>query len=188
MFESVLWCVPVAIFWSWKWLPAPLLLGLLLGVLVLRSGVGYIYGRGKDFGLQRRLLISSGLILVGMIGMRWVNKEWAFVFYPPMVSGVMGCMFLYSFFVPPCLIDQFALVKGLTVNKKEQKYTKKLTLAWGFFCWTNMVISLGVTLMGSQSWWIWYNGFFSYMLMGLFFMGEYGVRSFYKARFSDEIK
>lgn len=186
--DLALWAVPFVTMWAWQWVSAYWLLGVLLGVLIIKTFIGVTLGKGQNWGLQRRLLMSTCLILGSSVVVSIISPHWAFLLYPAVVSGIMGGLFFYSLLVPPCLIGQFALAMRSDVPEEAWGYLSKVTLVWGLFCWMNMTTSLIISCYGTKSLWLFYNGGLSYGLMGLLFVGEYGVRCFYKAQLASSSK
>ena len=54
-------------------------------------------------------------------------------------------------------------------------YAKKATIAWSLFLTVNTIVSF-ITVFMSDTIWMVYNGFISYLLMGIMMLGEYIVR------------
>ena len=85
-------------------------------------------------------------------------------------------LFSFSLFRPPSVIEQIARLKELDLPEFAIPYTRKVTTAWcGYFVF-NGAIALYTVLVADMEFWALYNGFISYLLMGLLFAGEYIVR------------
>ena len=85
-------------------------------------------------------------------------------------------VFSFSLFKPPSVIETFARLKEKNLNKKGIKYTEKVTLIWCLFFIINGCISFYTALYSELEFWMLYNGFISYILMGCLFLGEFLVR------------
>lgn len=60
-------------------------------------------------------------------------------------------------------------------------YTRNLTYVWALFTFLNFLVSFG-TIFFSEKIWAIYNGFISYVLVGLIFIIEYIVRGFFRKK------
>ncbi len=94
--------------------------------------------------------------------------------YPVLMNALVGFSFAFSLYKTP-LITVFAQKIGHTLSPKAIEYTRKATIAWTFFIFFNMFLSLTTVFMSDFVWSL-YNGFISYLLIGMMFMGEYIVR------------
>jgi uncharacterized membrane protein len=54
-------------------------------------------------------------------------------------------------------------------------YTRKVTQAWCLFFLINGSMSV-MSIFYSEEWWVLYNGFIAYILIGLMLAGEYFIR------------
>jgi uncharacterized membrane protein len=61
------------------------------------------------------------------------------------------------------------------LTDQEIKYTKNATLAWAIFMACNTIISF-ITLFLPMKIWVLYNGFISYILIGVMMISEYITR------------
>jgi uncharacterized membrane protein len=55
-------------------------------------------------------------------------------------------------------------------------YTRKVNIVWCVFFALNGIIALLTAVWASLEIWMLYNGFISYLLMGILFSGEYLIR------------
>ncbi|MCU4676660.1 hypothetical protein N7931_13565 [Catenovulum sp. 2E275] len=119
-------------------------------------------------------LVTAATTVLLLYG-SFTQSELALKLYPVVVSACFLVVFAYSLFKPPAVIT---LIASLT-EKLDQagiRYTQKVTLVWCIFFLFNCIIaSLSIYLNQGQYWLI-YNGFISYLLMGILLGTEYLVR------------
>jgi len=99
-----------------------------------------------------------------------------FKLYPLLVNCSLFMVFAFSFLKPPSVIETFARLKEKNLNEQGVKYTEKVTLVWCAFFLMNGAISLYTALYSDIEYWMLYNGFISYALMGTLFSAEFLVR------------
>ena len=68
------------------------------------------------------------------------------------------------------------------LDAQAMNYTRHVTEAWVIFFLVNASISLWTALHADLALWTLYNGFISYLLIGLMFGGEYILRLFVKRK------
>ena len=74
------------------------------------------------------------------------------------------------------MIERFARLAEPDLPPEGVIWTKKVTIVWCGFFVVNAVIALGTVLFTSTKIWVLYNGFISYLLMGVLLLGEYFLR------------
>jgi uncharacterized membrane protein/acyl-CoA synthetase (AMP-forming)/AMP-acid ligase II len=110
------------------------------------------------------------------------TKEFLFLrFYPVFINTLMLCTFGITFIIPPVMIFRFALLQDKTLNTSPQKdrvyrYCVTVTLIWCLFFAANGAFALFTVLSENNKLWLIYNGFISYILLGILFFGEMIVR------------
>lgn len=102
--------------------------------------------------------------------------------YPVAVSLGLAFGFIWSLFYPPSAIERIARLTEPNLNAHGVGYTRKVTICWIMFFVVNAVISSYTALYTDLATWTLYNGFISYVLMGLLFSIEFIVRYFVKRR------
>ena len=102
-------------------------------------------------------------------------------YYPVTVNFIFFVIFFASLFAKETLIQKIAKTMDGILTEKTAAYTRKLTYIWCFFTFFNFVVSL-ITVFMPDKYWILYNGFISYLLMGILFIGEYLVRINFRKR------
>ncbi len=103
-------------------------------------------------------------------------------YYPVIVNFVLFCIFFGSTFSEKTVIQKMAKLMEPNIKPKALEYTRRLTYIWSIFMLANFFISLATVFMSEKVWAI-YNGFLSYMLVGVFFIIEYMVRINFKKKY-----
>ena len=96
-------------------------------------------------------------------------------YYPPICNLTIFLIFFLSLFAKETIIQKFARIWGDKLEGSALRYTRTITYIWCVFLFINFLISVW-TLFLSDEIWIIYNGFVSYILVGLMFGIEYIVR------------
>jgi len=105
-------------------------------------------------------------------------------FYPVLVSVGLLSVFVWSLLFPPTVIEQLARLKEPDLPPSGVVYTRKVTKIWCGFFVVNGAIATGTVYHGDGIWTL-YNGFISYLLMGLLFAGEWLFRQYYRSQHDD---
>jgi uncharacterized membrane protein len=141
-------------------------------------------------GFMRLPLMSAGAAGNGWLAITlllspialWVNHFLALKLYPVLVNAAMLGVFTYSLFVPPSIVEQFARRREPDLAPQSVAYTRRVTQVWCVFFALNGGVALVTALWASVATWSLYNGFIAYLLMGVLFAGEYGIRCNFKRR------
>jgi len=105
-----------------------------------------------------------------------------FKFYPPVVNFCIFLIFFTSIFQEKTVIQKMALLMEPDANEAVMTYTRNLTYVWAVFTFLNFLVSLA-TVFSSEKIWAIYNGFISYVLVGLVFIIEYIIRGNFKKKY-----
>ena len=143
---------------------SPLTVGLALVVfLILRLLLQrHRRARRSEFGIYLAVLAAITVLLM-------VNELLAIKTYPVLISLSFAVVFGYSLFNPPTIIERFARMMEGELDEQAIRYTRN-------------VISLWTALYGDLATWTLYNGFISYILIGLMFGGEFLLRQYVKRK------
>ncbi|HLI79450.1 MAG TPA: hypothetical protein VKV03_05675 [Candidatus Binataceae bacterium] len=96
--------------------------------------------------------------------------------YPVLVSLALAAAFAYSLLRPPTIVEQFARLRHPDLPLEVNSYLRKVTLAWLAFFLFNAAISAMTAISGSLKLWTLYNGFISYLAIGMMFAAEFLIR------------
>lgn len=162
---------PFIVWFSLDTLPAAF-----LGLLLLGLGVGRLILLRRVPG--EPLLVAAGVIAMAAAGIYTLisSSSAGLRFYPVLMSGAMLCLFGWSLRQPQSIVERFARIIYREFPPEAAVYTWRVTAVWCAFFLINGLIALWTAVAGSWAAWTLYNGFISYMLMGLLFVGEYAVR------------
>jgi uncharacterized membrane protein len=154
-----------------RWNPVWIAL-LLAGLMVLRAW------SGRD---PVWLAAAAGAALLGAAA-GLDGSYMPLKLYPLMVSAVLLAVFSFSLLRPPTVVERIARLAEPGLPPEGVAYTRKVTLAWCAFFVVNGGISAATALWGTEQSWLLYNGLLSYVLIGLFFAGEWMLRRRMRAR------
>lgn len=168
---GILLMYPFAIYFGLKYfspinLAFFLLAALLVRILLLRHQLE------KMPWLLPATLLGMIAIALGSLA----ETSMGFKLYPLAVNFAMLLVFGYSYVKPPTVIESLARLTEKDFPEKAVAYTQKITLVWCLFFIVNGLVSLYTALFLSLDIWLLYNGFLSYIFMGLLMGVEYLVR------------
>ena len=154
---------PFVIFYALQQNIAIRFLGLVLLVAAIFS---FINNKNK-------YIFCLSLILVFLI--IFFNQEIFIKFYPVLMNASVCAIFTLSLKKTP-LITQFAQkMCKQPLDNKRLTYTRHATIAWAIFMFINTAISMCTVFLSNEIW-VLYNGFVSYVLIGVVMLIEYIIR------------
>ena len=121
------------------------------------------------------------LFTFSLIILFYLKRIVAIKYYPPLMNLFIFLIFFSSLFKKETIIQKFAKLMDGELNEKVLIYTRNLTYVWCVFLFFNLLISI-VTIFMSDKVWMIYNGFLSYVLVGLMFAVEYPIRLNYRRK------
>lgn len=102
------------------------------------------------------------------------NAYWL-KFYPVLMSLGSLLVFAFTLKFPPSMIERFARLHTPDLPDSGVRWTYNVTKVWcGFFA-INALMAL-MTVWADTKIWALYNGFISYVLMGILLIGEWLLR------------
>ncbi|MDY0206280.1 MAG: hypothetical protein RBR82_06595 [Pseudomonas sp.] len=171
---------------------------LIAPLLVL---IGLLYPFAVYYGLEYFSPRGFALILGGVWGLRAVysseqlSNRWQaaallifcavlFVFdssrllqwYPVLVNVLLLTVFVMSLYSGSPIIERLARLRQPELPAHAIIYTRQVTQVWAGFFLLNALLAAALTLWAPLSWWMLYNGFIAYILIGLLFAIEWLVR------------
>ena len=135
--------------------------------------------KGEKGGIS---LVWTSLLLLGVGLVCFItDSRIVLKWYPLLMNFLFLAAFGSTCFIPPTMIFRFATmqdrsIKGSLSEKRVEAYCRKVTIAWCVFFIGNGSIAAWTIFFGSDAQWSVYNGGISYILMGIFFMGELIIR------------
>lgn len=121
------------------------------------------------------------LITFCIIFLFYVKRFVVLKFYPPVCNLFLFLVFFSSLFAKETVIQKFARMCGDPLEKPARDYTRIVTYVWCIFTFLNLLISIWTIFLPDKIWII-YNGFVSYILIGLLFGVEYLIRVILRKR------
>ena len=151
-----------------------------LAVLVL---LRVLFGKGGPLSMA----IAPLCAVAGMAVMMLYDSELALRFYPVFMGVAILTAFAHSLFSPPSLIEVFARMRDPDLTPEGVLYTRRVTIAWTIFLTINTIIAFYIAVWQSMEVWAFYNGFLSYVFMGVMFVGEVAIRRTISRRSGKEL-
>ncbi|MBO6257395.1 hypothetical protein J6N69_05110 [bacterium] len=121
------------------------------------------------------------LITLCIVFLFYIKRFVFLKFYPPICNFGIFLIFFLSLFAKETVIQKFARLCGDKLEKPALNYTLKVTYLWCGFTFINFIISVWTIFLSDNIWMI-YNGFVSYLLVGVVFGVEYIVRKILQQR------
>lgn len=179
-FTAVSVLYPVIVYCGYRyWGLSPRRLSLMLLALAFYHFLNFT--RSKSQVERGRTGIFVVLILVCALVAFLADNILFVKFYPVLVNLSFLSFFGFTLWRPPsfafrmaCLHDK-SLETSPSFNAVE-RYCQKVTIAWCVFFVVNGSIAALTVFVSSDKIWSLYNGLISYILIGLFFVVELGVR------------
>jgi len=162
---------PVAVYIGIQYLEPREIGIILLGLLILRL---FLMQSSRSDKKYSQLLMFAGIAFC--ILAVWSNNLITLRFYPVLLNFSLFVVFAGSLFYPPPVIERLARLQHPDLPEQGVRYTRKVTQVWCVFFVCNGLIATVTAVWSSFAWWSLYNGFISYILMGLLMGIEYLVR------------
>lgn len=157
----------------------PFLVGYSLanGQYIWVSCLLIVFGLIRLFSKGNALLwpLTGFAILCGGLSLLLKDHAWLKL-YPVFMSVGAFIIFATTLIKPPSMIERFARLAEPDLPLEGVVWTRKVTFIWCGFFVVNAVIALMTVLLASTKIWVLYNGFISYILMGILLLGEYLLR------------
>lgn len=164
---------PFLIYFGLQEFQPKLLAFLLLIATVLRFALTKNNNNDKsDPGMSLYWVATAFLVIIVTF---LTDSKYGLFLYPLLVSLAFFTFFTISLYYPPTVIERIARRQRKEFPERAIIYTRKVTQAWCVFFVINGSLSL-VSIFHSEKWWMLYNGFISYILIGLMLGGEYLIR------------
>jgi len=148
---------------------------LLLFVFTLLLLRWFISKKAAVFNqVEAKLILASAVLLVIVVLAK--GQTFGLKFYPVLVNLAMLILFAGSFFSEQTIIERLARLKDKNLTDNAITYIRKVTICWCVFFILNGSIAFYTAVQASAEVWAFYNGFLSYVLMGLLAAIEWLVR------------
>ena len=117
-------------------------------------------------GVLAGLVAASGFLL---------DTETPLLFYPVLMN-LLGLVLFASSLRGTPIIVRLARLRHPDLPPEGVRWCRGVTVAWCVFFVVNGSIALATVVSGGRDLWTLYNGFVSYVLMGVMFAGEWLLR------------
>lgn len=163
-----------------------------IGLILYPFLVGYSLAHGQYIWVSSLLIVLGVLrlfskgnallwpltgfaILCGSLSLILKDHAWLKL-YPVFMSVGALSIFASTLIKPPSMIERFARLAEPNLPEAGVIWTRKVTIGWCIFFVLNALIALATVLFAPMQVWVLYNGFISYVLMGLLLLGEFILR------------
>jgi len=164
---------PIAIYFGLQYLQPKYLAISLAALVILRA----LFTNNQLLKAVKGLwvvILVVGLTLAGFSYFK--NTDLGLKLYPVIISASFLALFSYSLFKPPSVIERLARLQDPDLPPDGVRYTRTVTQVWCVFFVFNMTIALYTVFFSTTEIWALYNGFISYLLMGVLFISELAYR------------
>ena len=152
----------------------PRILSCLLLVLAVFRFISWKVN--KDKGYQKTINLCWAIVLLIVILFTVVTGLKVGLYLYPFLINLTFLIFFYaSILKPPTIIEQIARRTSSEFPDHAVSYTNKVAYAWCLFFIFNGSMSI-ISIFLSEEWWLFYNGFLSYILIAVMFGVEYLFR------------
>ena len=163
LFGAVIVIYPFVIFYALKQNIAIRFLGLVLLAMV---AVSFLRNKNKYFFI---IGLTLSLFVI------FFNQDVFLKLYPVLMNSAICAIFALSLRKTPLVTQIAQKTQKKPLTKEILKYTRNVTCAWAIFMFINAILSL-ITVFMSNEIWALYNGFVSYVLIGMMMLVEYIIR------------
>ena len=185
-FTAISVLYPVIVYCGYRyWGLSPRRLSLMLLALAFYHFLNFT--RSKSQEERGRTGIFVVLILVCALVAFCADNILFVKFYPVLVNLSLLSFFGFTLWRPPSFAFRMASLHDKSLEnspsfKSVERYCRNVTVGWCIFFIVNGSIATFTVFVGSDKIWSLYNGLFSYILIGLFFMVEYLVRKMVQSK------
>ncbi|MDO8840112.1 MAG: hypothetical protein Q7V31_14430 [Parvibaculum sp.] len=115
-------------------------------------------------------------VVVAVLAVGSFAPDLAAMLYPVFMSAGLFVVFTATLVKPPSMVERFARIVEPDLDERGVRYTRKVTEVWIVFFAFNGLVALWTVQQNDLFYWGLYNGFISYLIAGLLFVGEFFVR------------
>lgn len=147
--------------------------GHFIWVSAILIGLGLLRLLSKKQQLLWPLTLFA--ILCGSLSLLLKSGIWLKL-YPVMMNIGALMIFALTLWRPPSMIERFARLVEPDLPETGVRWTRQVTKVWCVFFALNGLISFITVFWAETQVWVYYNGFLSYVFMGILLLGEYLLR------------
>ncbi|MGN0914924.1 MAG: hypothetical protein ACI4NE_01030 [Succinivibrio sp.] len=163
---------PVIVFTGIRYYSLDALVIILCIFFLLR----FIFLIKSGSAVKMPLLVVCVIALL-LAGSSYLLKAYALMLYYPVVVNLTLLIVFFISLKGKAIVTRFAELTQKDLDEHAVTYTRKVTYAWCFFFLFNGVAALFTVINGNLEMWTLYNGFISYILIGIFALCEYIIRT-----------
>ena len=139
--------------------------------------LGALWGLRAIFSAENIINRWQALILIVFCLLLFVfDSPQLLQWYPVLINMLLLTVFVISLYLGPPIIERLARLREPDLPAHAVVYTRQVTKVWAVFFLFNALLATALTLWAPLSWWMLYNGFIAYILIGLLFAIEWLVR------------
>jgi len=151
---------------------------VIAGILIFFFFIRIIAGSKTKFKELKYLAwITGGTGIILLFFAAFLKQQNWLTYYPVIVNICLFTVFFISLSQQQSMIERFARLQDEELHPRAVLYTRNVTKVWCGFFVINGIIALTTCFM-SIKYWTLYNGFISYIAMGLLFSIEFIVRKY----------
>ncbi|MFT6396548.1 MAG: putative membrane protein [Bradymonadia bacterium] len=141
--------------------------------------------RGLDRPSIRTVAFVPLVAMAMLLGGAVLNRVGFVLAVPSAVNAVLLAGFAPTLWRGPPMVERFARIQHKDLTDAEVRWCRSWTVVWcAFFAW-NGTVAAALAVFAPLEWWTGYNGFLSYMQMGILFIVEFVFRKIRFRRFDD---
>ncbi|MGN0902472.1 MAG: hypothetical protein ACI4M9_04230 [Succinivibrio sp.] len=145
---------------------------IILGIFFLLRFI-FLFKSGS--AIKKPLLVVCVIALV-LAGSSYLLKAYALMLYYPVVVNLTLLVVFSISLKGKAIVTRLAELTEKNLDEYAVLYTRKVTCAWCFFFLLNGLVALYTVIHSDLEMWTLYNGFISYILIGIFALCEYIIR------------
>jgi uncharacterized membrane protein len=169
---------PVLVYFGLSHLPPVVLVMFGLALIGLRL----LGARHVSLSGTRPTVVALAAAGSGLAGLLFLAPHAAALAYPIVISLATATVFGMSLIWPPSVVERIVRVREPDLSPHGVAYARKVTIVWTVFLVLNAAISAAYMLWGTLEQWTLWNGLVSYVMMGILFVVEIGVRRIVRRR------
>lgn len=168
LMKLVLLLYPVYVWWAVTyWHPVAALIPIAAGALCM------LFRPEKARSMQPVYAGTAVLLLAALaIG----QAEQAMLWYPVWVNAALLTLFAVSLVRGKPVVERIATAMEGSLDEKGVRYTRAVTKVWCVFFALNGAVAAATAVYADWNYWVLYNGFLAYVLIGLLMIVEWQVR------------
>lgn len=160
----------------------PIVFSILLFVLLVPRT---LLAPSENNSVKAIMLIA---ITLYCIAIAWFDSQVLLRHYPVLISLYVALMFFLSLFDERPLIEVFARLSGKPYPDVARPYMRQLTKVWALLLVGNASVAAYSACCLSDDFWLFYNGFLSYVIMAGFMGCEWVFRQWYRRKYFPNVE